>query len=61
MARRTHVLMRAILDILLVRDHPDAQGMEEVVLALIDQETELEEYSPCNPNFKSKLPFLMTR
>ena len=35
--------------------------MDVVILSLIEQETELEEYSPLNPSLKPKLPALLTR
>ena len=43
MARSTHARLRVVLDTNLGRDYPDIKGMDVVVLAPIDQETELEE------------------
>ena len=41
MAQSAHARLQVVLDTLLVRKHPDMQGMEAVILELIDWETEL--------------------
>ena len=50
-----------VLYTLIGKDHHTSQGEESVILALIDKETDLEEYSPHDPNLKPSPPALMTR
>ena len=50
-----------LLETLLGRDHPDAQGMDVVVLDLMNRETELWEYSPSDPSLKPNPPALLTQ
>ena len=48
-----------ILDTILGRNHPAAQGMDAVVFALIDWEVELEECPSHNPILKPNLLALL--
>ena len=61
MSQIYHTCLWVFLYTLLGRDHPSDKGMDSVVLALIDRDTDLEDYSPCNPNLKPKLPYLRTQ
>ena len=61
MARSTHICLRVVLDTLLRLYHPVAQGMNAVVLAMIERETELEEYSPRNPRLNPNISALLTQ
>ena len=56
-----HTRLQVILETLLGRYHTSAQGMYADIRDLIYQETELEEYSPCEPCLKPKLPAFLTR
>ena len=42
MAQSAHACLQVVLDNLIGRDHPTAQVMEAVILALTERETELE-------------------
>ena len=55
MARSLHTRPRVVLDTVLGTEHPAAQGTEAVVLALIEQEKDLEEYYPHDPILKPNL------
>ena len=61
MARSAHTCLWVIQDNLQGRYHPSTQGMYAVVLSLMDQDNEFEEYYPCNPSLKTKLSTLLTR
>ena len=61
MARSTHICLQVVLDTLLGWYNPVAQGMNAVVLAMIERETELEEYSPRNPRLNPNIPALLTQ
>ena len=59
MARSAHAQLQMVMATLMGREHPAAQEMDVVIRDLMAQDTKLEEYSPCEPILKPKIPALL--
>ena len=60
-SQSTHAHLQVVLDTLLRRDHPSAHIMDAFMEALMDWETEIEEYPPRAWGMRPKLPALLTQ
>ena len=59
MARIVHTRLWVVLDTLLGRYHPSTSGIDVSNKALMERETDLEEYSPWDWVLKLKIPALV--